>query len=806
MITHSEEKTKAEAGGFIAGRLEPVICDMQTEPKPCTGSGQQLTGVALGFFDGVHLGHRELLHNLVYRSTALGLKPLVFTMDRYPKPTHRPDGSALFDGLIQTTEMKMETMAQLGVAQVIVQTFNEAFKNLSPEAFLNEILYDKLGARLIVAGRDYRFGRGAAGDVEQIKEWAEQKGVEFLLVDPVEQDGEIISSTNIRRAIKAGEMMKASRLLGSAYKIRGEVVKGNSLGRTVGLPTANIRVPDNALLPPFGVYATRTKVGPVTYPSLTNIGTRPTVNHDETDILLETVILDEEINLYGQTIEVSFLNFERPEQKFNSFLLLTAQMHEDAKNVRHWHDSHEQLWQVGDYCGIETWCLPAKRFHSNAIQINFSNPRDERLSPLHILLARVLMSSSAAYPDRKILSRHLDSLYGATLRPKIRYENDWLRIVFAGEAINRTLGGADPFKGLVKTLCEALLNPLLDEDGHLDAATVEREKRMMLAEAELRGSNPSFYAMHRLAEDSALKLAGETASGDLEQIKAVTAQELTQVWREWLLTSQIKVYVAGTADGALLKYLLNIWQDLPGDGSRRVRQLPGVAPAPFIPTAPVKEEEIGTVSTAVLVVAYSGLYPYTSYRIAAMDVLACMLGGAEHALINSDLPDTDLLLSDVRLTIHRFYSALTIQANVADSKTEKAANFIQAKIDDLAAGRYRPDLFGSAVKLVSSRIHRIGDNLSDLLSFRCSHAAGGRDLDVLDSLNLVHQVKEDEVRALAGALQLCASFALLPADEDSDQATGQGRAVASDRTAVAEVGHHVSTTEAETVTRAEERK
>ena len=123
---------------------------------------------------------------------------------------------------------------------------------------------------------------------------------------------------------------------------------GNALGRTMGMPTANVALPEDLLLPPFGVYVTRTRVGSRIYNSVTNIGRRPTVNSDETSILMETAILDAELQLYGKMIEVMFLKFLRPEQKFHSFLALTAQMQRDSQNTRDWLAAHEQLWKVYD--------------------------------------------------------------------------------------------------------------------------------------------------------------------------------------------------------------------------------------------------------------------------------------------------------------------------------------------------------------------------------------------------------------------------------------------------------------------------
>ena len=227
--------------------------------------------------------------------------------------------------------------------------------------------------------------------------------------------------------------METVSLIRAPYSIHGTVIPGNALGRTVGMPTANIRASKEMILPPYGVYVTRTKVGHDAYFSVTNIGLRPTVNVSDIEPLVETTLLDVELDLYGKEIEVSFLHFIRPECKFGSFLSLIAQMNEDLSVAREWQIYRESLWKVHEQRGIGIWVMPTERFHSCVLNICFSMPADPKRSALNALLSRVLTANRQDYPTRGS-GPPLDELYG---KPScyIQREGDWHTVVFNGVAV-----------------------------------------------------------------------------------------------------------------------------------------------------------------------------------------------------------------------------------------------------------------------------------------------------------------------------------------------------------------------------------
>ena len=201
---------------------------------------------------------------------------------------------------------------------------------MEPEQFVKEILVDKLDAKVVVIGEDFRFGYKRRGDAQLLKELSSQYGYEVQVFEKVRVDGEIVSSTNIRKAIEDGNMEFAERMLGEPYSLSGEVVHGKKLGRELGMPTANVIPDKQKLLPPFGVYASKTLVDGIWYDGITNIGVKPTITEEKVR-LAETFLFDYHGDLYGKEIRTNLYHFEREERKFESIDALKAQMEEDCQ-------------------------------------------------------------------------------------------------------------------------------------------------------------------------------------------------------------------------------------------------------------------------------------------------------------------------------------------------------------------------------------------------------------------------------------------------------------------------------------------
>jgi riboflavin kinase/FMN adenylyltransferase len=273
--------------------------------------------LAVGEFDGVHIGHREVIRGA----------DTVLTFEPHPRAVVAP---ASAPKLLTTLEIKADLVAALGVQELVVIPFDGTFAAQTPEAFIERELVDRLGARRVSVGEDFRFGHRARGDAALLQA---QSAFETRVSRMVELDGSVVSSTHIRGLIGAGEVEAAARFLGAHFQMRGTVVHGDKRGRTLGFPTANL-VPDPRLVvPDHGVYACRARVDGVERLAAVNVGVRPTFQTGR-GLLVEAFLLDFEGDLYGQTLALEFIGRLRGEQRFDTVEGLIEQMDRDVVETR----------------------------------------------------------------------------------------------------------------------------------------------------------------------------------------------------------------------------------------------------------------------------------------------------------------------------------------------------------------------------------------------------------------------------------------------------------------------------------------
>jgi riboflavin kinase/FMN adenylyltransferase len=278
----------------------------EAQPKP----GRK---VAIGTFDGVHLGHREVIRG----------SDTVLTFDPHPLAVIHPDA---LPKLLNPPSVKADLISGLGVEELVTIPFDREFASKSAEEFVQEVLIDRLGAERVSVGENFRFGKGARGDAEFLKSRPE---FETRVVPLVEVEGETVSSSHVRGLVAAGEVDIAARFLGGPFLFEGEVVQGDSRGRELGIPTANI-VPDDAIAAPgHGVYAAWAHG----HPAAVNVGVRPTFGTGRA-LLVVAYLLDVSGDLYGQTLRIAFLERMRGEKRFDSVDDLVAQMHRDVDRAR----------------------------------------------------------------------------------------------------------------------------------------------------------------------------------------------------------------------------------------------------------------------------------------------------------------------------------------------------------------------------------------------------------------------------------------------------------------------------------------
>ena len=284
--------------------------------------------IALGFFDGVHIGHKALLDKVNERAVQFNLTPSVINFDIHPDTLVL--NSAV--DLIYGSEKRMEILhKEFGINDIVMIRFDRTLMETPWDDFLEDLIRDN-GIMRIVVGYDFRLGYKGLGTPEKIREFCIKHDIGFDLIPAIVKDGEIVSSSLIRNCIRDGHMEKADSLLGRPFSISGRIRHGRRIGTKIGYPTINLKMPDGITVPSFGVYATNTYINGYKHWSITNVGTRPTFN-SELDISVETNIFNYSGDLYGDDCEVFFYKKIRDEKRFSSPDLLSVQIAEDVKAV-----------------------------------------------------------------------------------------------------------------------------------------------------------------------------------------------------------------------------------------------------------------------------------------------------------------------------------------------------------------------------------------------------------------------------------------------------------------------------------------
>ena len=288
------------------------------------------SSVALGFFDGVHAGHRAVIGAAVETARREGLTPRVFTFRPEGADASRPVSKSGLT-LLQREEQKEAVLEELGVEEVICPPF-ETFRSMTPEQFVQGFLGETLHARVLVCGFNYHFGRGGQAGVEELRALCAPLGIQVEALPPVLWQGEVVSSTRIRQCIREGQIEEAAAMLCAPFTLAAEVVHGKGLARTLSWPTINQLFPPDFTIPRRGVYWSQVEIGGRRWNGITNVGIKPTLH--ETNLTMETYILDYKGDLYGQELSVALLRFLRPESQFASVQALSQRILADIQTVR----------------------------------------------------------------------------------------------------------------------------------------------------------------------------------------------------------------------------------------------------------------------------------------------------------------------------------------------------------------------------------------------------------------------------------------------------------------------------------------
>ena len=287
---------------------------------------KQGTAVALGYFDGIHLGHQAVLGTALRLAREKNLVPVIMLFDVHPRKIILGKTPPM----LKSEKKKRELLEEMGFT-VVDFNFRESM-NYSPDEFVEKILIEGLNAKVVSCGFDYHYGKGGKGNAQTLHEEFEKRGITAIAEDPILLDGQKVSSTAIRQYIANGEIDKANAMLGRHFSYDFTVRKGDGLGRVMGFPTINQCFPDDHVVPKYGVYASKVFIDGRWFPAVTNVGIRPTVSAKS--MRSETCILDFSGDLYGKNVEVFLIKYLRPEVKFPGLEELSQQIEKDIKQAR----------------------------------------------------------------------------------------------------------------------------------------------------------------------------------------------------------------------------------------------------------------------------------------------------------------------------------------------------------------------------------------------------------------------------------------------------------------------------------------
>lgn len=762
-------------------------------------------GLCLGFFDGLHLGHQELLSQLIYRCSRKGLRSAVFSFDHLPKlGAQQP--RTLF-----RAEQRASFLKQRGLEYLLIQEFSADFAALSPRAFVEDLLLRQLNCRLLVVGFDFRFGAGMCAGVEELRSLCEELGLELLVVPAVKALGEEVHSKRIRGLLEEGEIEQVNLLLGQPYTRVGKVFQGRQLGRKLGFPTANLELEPELILPKPGVYRSTTRCSRGLFPSLSFIGSRPTVEADAKAVAetisrsltspsstslssspseqgekragkaaspywLETVLYGFEGELYGEEIEVSLLEFLRPQQKFASLEALQEQVQQDLLRGQSWHKSTERLWPICKQGNLQVKLLPTTRFRTGVFHFYFYFPMEAEAAAERNVLFQYLLQQGEAYPTHLSLNRALAKLYGADLSFHAKKEGDLQCIVVSGRALRRGPDGSHPFQDLLQ-LCFSLLLCPLQSDGQWSQEALAQARQDCLDELDMLQDQKDHKMWEEIAQllypDSVYKLPN---FGSRQAMEKIDSGVLTRRYRELFCQAAVSLELAcedellreagflrqleaWSQKGAELK-ARSEWSE--GDATADTKApkiadfeplqlLPGRSPSP--PPLPQSLDQRLNKQVdweqSQIVLAYALDLPYSSRRAREFQLFRDWLS----SLLFKNVREEKSLCYDIRCRWHPCQELLFIHAGVHKGSEEACLAAIQEVVASLKNGQASEDVLRACFDSYRQEMRAVEDSPEELLRLAQRTEVTGLTARPVDRLLLLTDLQWENIRAFAAQLE-----------------------------------------------------
>lgn len=714
-------------------------------------------GVALGNFDGIHKGHSQLIQTLVKECRNRNIKACVYTFENHPnnvifKDKHTP--------VIMTAEQKIKITEELGIDELFLEHFDENYASTTPDDFIKNILIEKLGVKLVVVGFDYSYGQFGKGNVQELKKKGEEYGFDVIVIPqiksflPREKKEVTVSSTVLRELIRNGNMIDYKVLTGRNYFIPGKVQCGRKVGKKLGFPTANIVPQDGFALPEFGVYATVTHIGDKVYRSITNIGNNPTFKEIKR-ITVETYLIGFEGELYGQDIEVEFIQKMRGEIAFSSVEDLVAQINSDLKERK---EMSEGIQKVYERNGVEIFYIPTDKFKTSIIKVLFCDNLSRETAYKNCLMTNILSSATKNYSSYKSFNRKKLELYGSNIFGSAFSRDEVQVCEFRAEYTDKKYlsDASDAENEIIDFLFEIIFNPLTEDiNGQTgfseEIFQLERENQNISIKSII--NNKVRYAASRFNkamyenESYSVGTAGEVEDGD-----NLTSTELFNYYKNIFLKNlPVKIIFSGSEYPEKLtdcakKYF---------DETPKIEINEAYVERLLIKPEEVKSvEEEMDVTQGILLLGYrTNTHPLSDDYYATF-ICSAILGQGEKSKLFVNVREKNSLAYYIYSVLSRVKGSMKVICGIDFANKDITVNLIKEQLEAIKKGDISKEEIEDTVKMLCDDLYSHNDNQEQMMSYYFNQYIMGRITDISEYIDRLKAVKVEEIVAAAKRMQL----------------------------------------------------
>ena len=714
-------------------------------------------GVALGNFDGIHVGHTKLIQTLINECSSRNLVSCVYTFENHPnnvifKDKHTP--------VIMTVEQKIKITEEFGIDELFFEHFDEEYAATSPEDFIKNILVEKLGAKLIVVGFDYSYGRFGKGNVDMLLEKGKEYGFDVIVIPQIKRflpglEKEVkVSSTVLRELIQNADLTNFKTLTGRNYSIPGNVTQGRKVGKKLGFPTANILPKAGFALPKFGVYATVTHVGGKSYRSITNIGNNPTFK-DAKNITIETHLLGFKEELYGQDIEVEFIKQMRGEIAFVSPEELIKQISKDLKDRKEMTDGIQKKYERN---GVEIYYVPAEKFKTAVIKIMICDNLSKERAYKNSLVSAILNSGTKNYPTIKKISEKMQELYGAGLSVGVSSVGETQYTEIWAEYTEQKYVPDNPHleEDIIDFIFELLFNPDTREyEGETGFVQETFERERINRDEQIRSliNDKHAYAHRRCLEVMCKDEPYSVNSiGNMGDGECLTPASLYEYYKEYYLKkSAVKIFYSGKIyPEKLTDCTAKFFED-----TQRIKLNEAYVQKDDIKESDVKYvEEAQNITQGKLFMGFRVNTPPLSPEYYAAVLCVAILGQGTQSKMFVNIREKNSMAYYAAAYSNRMKGVMLAYCAIDFANKDAAQKLIKEQLDAIRNGEITQDEYVAAVKTLCNDLYSYSDSQSHVLSYYFNQSVMGQITDPSEYAEKIKAVTIEDISNAAKRISL----------------------------------------------------